>query len=129
MSFKGSQQLTIFFTCGPDAVEEGDALFENHAAWLEKSHHKEGPLALLMYNVVKGPELENPLDPSSAPTGNTTFVLTEIYARNAGLADHWRQAAISWDGFEAFASVCIEVQDHNPTRIGDCAGLVVKIGL
>jgi len=57
-----------------------------------------------MYNVVKGPELENSLDPSSEPTGNTTFVLTEVYAKRAGLADHWRKAAITWDGFEAFAS-------------------------
>ncbi len=108
MSFKGCQQLTVLFTCGPDAVAEGDALFENHAAWMERSHHRDGDLSLLMYSVSKGPELENSLDPSSAQTGNTTFVLTEIYAGRAGVDDHWRQAAISWDGFEAFASFAVK---------------------
>jgi hypothetical protein len=29
--------------------------------------------------VSKGPELSNPLDLNSAPTGNTCFILTEIY--------------------------------------------------
>ena len=35
-----------------------------------------GEKALLSYNVSKGPELSNPMDPNSAPTDNTCFVLT-----------------------------------------------------
>ena len=46
---------------------------------MEKTHHRDGKQALLRYNVVKGPDLSNPLDPSSKPTGNTCFVLSEVY--------------------------------------------------
>ena len=38
-------------------------LFASHADWMAKSHHKDGPLALLSYSVGKGAELANPLDP------------------------------------------------------------------
>ena len=57
MSHKGNTQVTITFTCGPEDVEEGDAVFESHTAWMERSHHREGELALLRYNVVTSPEL------------------------------------------------------------------------
>jgi len=49
------------------------------------------------------------MDPSSAPTGNMTFVLTEVYQSEAGPEDHWRQAAENWKDFTAtveWASKC-----------------------
>lgn len=46
-----------------------------------------------------GPELENPLDPSSKATGNTRYVLSEIYETPAGIEDHWSQAQESWGDF------------------------------
>jgi hypothetical protein len=104
MSYKSARQLTILFTCDQDTVEEGEAMFAKHAAWMEETHHREGDKALLFYTVSRGPELANPLDPSSAPTGDTTFVLTEIYAKRAGVEDHWRKALLTWDDFEAFAT-------------------------
>ncbi len=104
MSHQGNTQVTITFTCGPEDVAEGDAVFESHAAWMARSHHREGELALLQYNVVKGPELSNPLDPGSEPTGNTSFVLMEVYANPAGLADHWRMGTTEWDGFAALGA-------------------------
>lgn len=69
---------------------------------MEKTHHRDGELALLRYNVVKGPELSNKLDPASEPTGNTCFVLTEVYEAPAGLEDHWKQGSASWQDFQAF---------------------------
>lgn len=102
MSHNGKTQLTFIFTAPPDKVAEGDRLFASHADWMEKTHHREGELALLRYNVVKGPEASNPLDPSSEPTGNTCFVLMEVYESPAGLADHWKQGAESWADFQAF---------------------------
>jgi hypothetical protein len=102
MSQKGKTQVTFIFTAGPGDVAEGDRLFASHADWLGKTHHRDGDLALLQYNVVKGPELSNALDPSSAPTANTCFVLTEVYQTPAGLADHWQQAADSWQGMGSF---------------------------
>jgi len=104
MSHEGKTQVTFIFTARPDQVEEGDRLFASHAAFLEKTHYREGELALLRYNVVKGDELSVTLDPSSEPTGNTCFVLTEVYETPAGLADHWEQGAGSWQDFQAFVA-------------------------
>ena len=102
MSHEGKTQVTFIFTASPDQVGEGDRIFASHAAWMAKTHHREGNLALLRYNVVKGPELSNPLDPSSQPTGNTCFVLAEVYETPAGLEDHWKQGAEGWEDFGAF---------------------------
>jgi hypothetical protein len=104
MSHQGKTQLTFIFTATPDLLAEGDRLFASHAQWMERSHRRDGELALLHYNVVKGPELSNPLDPSSAPTGNTCFVLDEVYESPAGLEDHWKQGAGNWEEFGAFVS-------------------------
>jgi hypothetical protein len=46
---------------------------------MESTHYRTGEKALLSYNVSKMKELSNPADLNSAPTGNTCFVLTEIY--------------------------------------------------
>ncbi len=102
MSHEGKTQITFIFTVNPDQVAEGDRLFASHAAWMEKSHYRDGDLALLRYNVAKGPEVSNPLDPSSEPTDNTCFVLTEVYESPAGLADHWKQGSEDWRDFGAF---------------------------
>ncbi len=102
MSHKGKTQITFIFTVGPDQVEEGDRIFASHADWMGRTHYREGDLALLQYNVVKGPELSNPLDPSSEPTANTCYVLSEVYENPAGLADHWKQGAEGWEDFNAF---------------------------
>ena len=60
------------------------------------------PKALLTYNVSKAPELSNPMDPTSAPTGSTCYVLAEVYETGAGVADHFKQAGESWADFPAF---------------------------
>ena len=104
MSQRGKTQITMVFTVPADLVAEGDRIFSAHAAWMKASHHREGELALLRYNVVKGPELSNPLDPSSPPSGNTMYVLDEVYETPAGLADHWKQGATGWSDFPAFVA-------------------------
>ena len=101
MSYKGKVQLTIIFTATPDLVVEGDRIFDSHAAWMARTHHRDGNKALLRYNIVKGPELANQLDPSSKPTGDTCYVLTEVYDSQAGVEDHWKQGAESWKDFPA----------------------------
>lgn len=118
MSHQGKTQITFIFTASPDQVDEGDRLFASHAEWMEKTHHRDGELALLQYNVVKGPEVSNPVDPASEPTANTCFVLTEVYETPAGLADHWKQGADSWQDFGPFVewaqSVGIAVLHGSP---------------
>ena len=102
MSHEGKTQVTFIFTVPPSQITEGDRIFASHAAWMNATHHRDGELAVLSYNVAKGPELSNPLDPSSPPTENTCIVLTEVYETPAGLADHWKRGADSWADFGAF---------------------------
>ena len=101
MSHKGKIQLTFVISAPPDQVEEGDRLFRNHVPWMEGTHHHDGDKALLSYTVSKAPELSNPSDPDSEPTGNTIFTLMEIYETEAGVADHFQQAEASWEDFAA----------------------------
>ena len=99
MAHKGKTQLMLFIVAPPDQAEEGDRLFRSHAPWMEATHHRDGDKALLSYNLSRTPELSNPMDPSSAPTGNTCFILSEIYETEAGVADHMQQAESSWQEF------------------------------
>ena len=99
MAYNGKTQLTIIIVAPPDQVEEGDRIFRSHAPWMEATHHRQGDKALLSYNVSKAPEISNPMDLNSAPTGNTCFILSEIYESEAGVADHFEQAMANWQDF------------------------------
>ena len=95
MSLKGKSHLVIMFTVGPDDVAEGDRLFASHGEFMN-GHSREGDIALLEYTVSKGPELANPMDPNSEPTGNTTYVIDEYYESPAGIARHWEDTLGNW---------------------------------
>lgn len=101
MAHHGKIQLTFVITAPPDQVAEGDRIFRSHGPWMERTHHRSGEKALLTYNVSKAPELSNPMDPSSAPTGNTCYILSEIYETGAGVTDHFQQAMSNWQDFPA----------------------------
>ena len=68
---------------------------------MESTHPREGEKALLSYTVSKAPELSNPLDSNSSPTGNVCFVLTEVYESEAGVVNHFQQAEAGWKDFPA----------------------------
>ena len=104
MAYKGKTQLTYVIVAPPDQVEEGDRIFLSHASWMKATHHRDGEKALLRYTVSKAPELSNPFDPNSAPTGNTCFILDEIYESDAGVADHFQQAMSNWQDFPALGA-------------------------
>lgn len=95
MSHVGKTHLVIMWTVGREDVAEMDRIFASHAEWMT-GHPREGDTALLSYTVSKGPELSNPLDPASSPTGKTVYVLDEIYASPAGVARHWQDAVENW---------------------------------
>ena len=100
MSYHDKVQLTLIIIAPPDQVAEGDRIFKSHGSWMEATHSRTGEKALLSYNVSKATDLSNPLDPNSAPTGNTCFVLSEIYESKAGVLDHFEQTK-SWGDFPA----------------------------
>lgn len=110
MSHAGKTQITMMFTADGPQVAEGDRLFTSHGAFM-KGHHRDGDKALLAYNVASGPELSNSLDPSSEPTGRTSYVLTEVYESPAGVADHWAHAG-EWADFGAFVEWAGAVEVH-----------------
>ncbi len=95
MSNLGKTHIIIMWKVGPDDVAEGDRIFASHAEWM-KGHPREGDTALLSYSISKGPELANPLDPNSEPTGSTMFLLDEFYESPAGVARHWEDAIANW---------------------------------
>ncbi len=101
MSEIGKTNIVAMWTVGAEQASEGDRIFESHAAWM-KGHPRQGDTALLSYKISRGPELENPMDPNSAPTGNTIFVLNEIYETPAGVDEHWRLAREGWQDLPAF---------------------------
>ena len=74
MAHQGKIHLTYVISAPPDQVAEGDRIFKSHGPWIKDTHHRSGNKALLSYNVSKAPELTNPMDTTSAPTGNTIFV-------------------------------------------------------
>lgn len=101
MAHKEKIQLTYVIIATPEVAGEGDRIFASHGPWMERTHHRSGDLALLTYDVSKAPELSNPFDPSSEPTGNTMFVLSEVYETEAGVHDHFQQAMDGWKEFPA----------------------------
>lgn len=105
MAHDGKTQLLITFVATPDKVADVDRLVKSHGRWMAETHHREGSKALLSYNFSKGPELANPLDPSSEDTGNTRYALNEIYESPAGIEDHWAMASEAWDDFGALVEI------------------------
>ena len=101
MAHQGNIQLTYVMVAPPEEEAEGDRIFESHGRWMEATHHRSGEKALLSYNLSKAPELSNPLDQDSAPTGNTCFILTEVYETEAGVSDHFQQSMERWEDFPA----------------------------
>src|SRR5215510_13144851 len=82
----GKSHIVVMWTVGPDQVAAGDAVFQSHGKWME-GHSRQGDTALLDYSISKGPELANPVDPDSAPTG---------------VVEHWRLARDTWHDLPAF---------------------------
>ena len=102
MTYHGKTQLTLIIIAPPDQVAEGDRLFKSHGSWMEATHYRTGEKALLSYNVSKGPELSNPGDLNSAPTGNTCFILSEIYESKLVSSINIKQANENWGDHPAW---------------------------
>ena len=111
---EGKIQLLVVMTAPAELVDQGREMFKDHAGWMEKTHHKDGDKALLRYNLSIAPELTNPMDAASEPTGRVHFILAEVYESPAGVADHFAQGQASWDKYP-------ELMDF----IGKCDSVVV----
>lgn len=99
MSHKDKLMIAMQVIAGPDQVAQGDRLFASHAAFMAETHHRDGELALLSYNVAKSSEFVDPLAPDPTPSGNTIYLMVEIYETAEGVADHWRMGQEVWADF------------------------------
>ena len=95
MSLMGKAHLVIMWSVDSSQESEWDRIFASHREWMA-GHPRDGDLALLSYTVSKGPEQASPLDPSSAPSGKTVYVLDEYYESPAGITRHWEEAMETW---------------------------------
>jgi len=95
---------------------------------MEATHHRTADKALLSYHVSKAPELSNPVDLNSAPTGNTCFILNEIYETRAGVVDHFEMSESSWQDFPAILKWNREMQGHGTGGGSDHQLALVNVG-
>ena len=63
------------------------------------------------------------MDLNSAPTGNTCFVLTEIYESKADVADHFEQTTESWVDFPAMG----KWMEKCSRKSGKCSSWILRI--
>ncbi len=91
MSDLDKATINVMWTVAAENVEEGDRIFDSHVKWMT-GHPRDGQAALLSYGISRGRELADPMDPNSAETGNTVFVLTKVYQSPTGVPEHWKQA-------------------------------------
>jgi hypothetical protein len=99
MSYENKVMIAMQVIASAEGVAEGERLFASHAAFMAETHHREGELAMLSYNVASGPEFVDPLAPELTPSGRTIFLMVEIYETEAGVADHWRKGQEVWADF------------------------------
>jgi hypothetical protein len=111
VTYNDNIPLTVIIIAPPDQATEGNRIFKSYRAWMEATHYRTGEKALLTYNVSKMNELSNPADFNSAPTGNTCFVLTEIYESKAGVLDHMKQAHENWGDYPPTATRVMTVNN------------------
>lgn len=80
----------VAFKVPKNDTERMEAFLNTHQAFMRETHHIEGSVEpiILCYAVIKSPELNNPLDPSSGETGYTLYGLTEIYNGPEGAQAH-----------------------------------------
>lgn len=100
MSHMGKTHIIIVWTVDAADEAEWDRIFASHGRWMT-GHPREGDAALLSYTISKGPELANPLDPASDPTGRLVYVLDEYYESPAGVPRHWQDAIDNWPDLAA----------------------------
>jgi hypothetical protein len=101
MSRKDKVMIAMQVIAKNDDAAEGSALFASHAAFMAETHHRDGKLAMLCYDIASGPEFVDPMAPDPTPSGNTIFLMVEIYETAEGVADHWRLGTTVWPDFAA----------------------------
>lgn len=91
MSIKnGCIGFHVAFVVPGDAAQRMEEFLKTHEAFMRETHYLSGDKepVILCYAVLRSPEYNNPLDPSSGETGNVLYGLTEIYNGPEGAQAH-----------------------------------------
>ena len=80
----------VAFKVPNEQTDRMEAFLDSHQEFMRGTHHVDGNIepVILCYAVMKSPELNNPLDPSSGETGNTLYGIAEIYNGPDGCQAH-----------------------------------------
>ncbi|MAJ29315.1 hypothetical protein CBD41_07850 [bacterium TMED181] len=86
----GCYGFHLTFRVPNDEVSRVDEFFETHQSFMRETHHLDGDIepVVLTYAVMRGPEMNDPLNPESGETGHTLFGITEIYRGSEGCQAH-----------------------------------------
>ena len=85
--YEGKTQLTRIWVVKPEFVNNWNEITEAHTKWMAETHYREGDKKLHFLNWSIAPEIKDDKE-----TGNTMFVLTEVYETSVGVDDHSQQA-------------------------------------
>ena len=85
-------------------VAKVEAMLVSHYKWMKETHPMTGDKKLNSYSVMKGPEWNNPADPSQGMTGNMYFVLNEFYENPSGFANH-QELGSKWSQIQEFQTM------------------------
>jgi hypothetical protein len=97
---KGCPTVHIIWSVPPSDEAEVDAWVTEHEAFMQATHSfgvGDEP-CMLKYYISKGPEKSNPMDPTSEPTGNFVYVISETYKTAEGIPGHMAAAGPWKDG-------------------------------
>lgn len=108
MDYRGNSQFFLAIRAPAELEAIGDAIFEEHQAFMSRTHHRHGDKALLQYTVSK----------LADDGGTVTYLLCEVYQTPEGVADHIEQARSDghWEPFHDFLDRC-EVIGGGPGTI------------
>ena len=82
-------------------IAKVEEMLKTHHKWMKETHPMTGEKKLNSYSVIKGPEWNNPADPSQGMTGNMYFILTEYYENPAGFQNH-QELGSKWPMIQEF---------------------------
>jgi len=99
MSNLGKVMISMQVIAKPEQAEEGKRLFESHAKFMKETHYQEGEFKMISYDIAHGPEFIDPISSDLIPTGNTIFLMVEIYENEKGVEEHWRLGQTEWKDF------------------------------
>lgn len=87
--YEGNIAVCTVLIVKKEMEEETDRVWDNHKAWLKKTH---GPWGMVSYTVAKHPELKYPLKPKDGSvTDRIVYCIHEVYHHLDGLKKHYEQ--------------------------------------